>query len=215
MCGSSKFCHGERRNSRLHRMLSSLTSLMKDERRSEVTWVRNSLLKHCTQLPYSIACDNCVGSRGRCELADTVDRLATRGCDRPGRSPLSPVVRRARGVTTPIHKEGLLFGWDRGLAREKQRLSGDDAHGGAGVISRACRVSTGAKGVWDEEKRLRGKLRNGVCQEERGWPPPSPLLTSPTSNVDLRKTDMRPRNTPDKSCAAVTVTRLVERRWHL
>lgn len=30
-----------------------------------------------------------------------------------------------------------------------------------------------------------------------------PFLTSPASNVDLRKTDMRPRNTPDKSCAAL------------
>ena len=65
--------------------------------RDEVTWVPNSLSKHSTQLLYSIACDNCVGTRGQRELADTADRLATRGYDRPGRSPLSPVVRRSKG----------------------------------------------------------------------------------------------------------------------
>lgn len=78
-------------------IVSSLMSVMKEERRSDVTWVPNSLLKHSTQLLCGIAFDDRVGTRGRRELADSADRLVTRGYDRPDRSPLSPVVRRSKG----------------------------------------------------------------------------------------------------------------------
>lgn len=84
-----------------------------------VTRVSEVVGRFCTRTDIT-ALNSGVASRlvARATGTSGHNRLTPRGYRSPGTSPLSPVVRHAGGVTTPIYKEGLLFG----LAREKQKI---------------------------------------------------------------------------------------------
>ena len=134
-------------------------SVMKDK---DAKWSQRGFLIHFRITPLcccnNIACDNSFGSRERRELEDAVGRVATRGWDSADRSPLCPVVRCARGVTTPIYKEGLLFGWDRGLERERERerqLRRRRAQRCGGIISGVSCLNRRQGGVRRREKSER------------------------------------------------------------